>query len=62
MINQDFNELLRDALDIARNQARAGGCTGCAFEDREEWDMPCSRCNRNCKDYWRAKPQNEDDE
>jgi hypothetical protein len=33
----------------------ADGCVGCAFEDREEWDMPCQKCERNAKDYWRQK-------
>lgn len=31
----------------------AGGCSGCAFENTEEWEMPCRACKRNCKDYWR---------
>ena len=31
----------------------ADGCQGCAFYDKEEWEMPCSKCKRNCKDYWR---------
>lgn len=30
-------------------------CTGCAFEDVNEWEMPCSKCKRACKDYWRKK-------
>lgn len=29
------------------------GCLGCVYEDREEWEDPCKRCRRNCKDYWR---------
>lgn len=29
------------------------GCQGCAYEDKEEWEMPCKRCKRNCRDYWR---------
>lgn len=29
------------------------GCDGCAFECYEEWDMPCLKCKRNCKDYYR---------
>ncbi len=33
----------------------ADGCQGCAFEPMEEWEMPCRKCKRNCKDYWRAK-------
>ena len=31
----------------------ADGCSGCAFYDRYEWEMPCARCKRNSKDYWR---------
>ena len=31
------------------------GCIGCAFEDVEEWEMPCAKCKRGCKDYWRKK-------
>lgn len=30
-------------------------CNGCAFEDVEEWEMPCAKCKRACKDYWRKK-------
>ena len=41
-------------LDIAVEQCRADGCKGCAFIDVEEWEEPCRRCRRNCKDYWRA--------
>ena len=33
----------------------ADGCSGCAFEDKEEWELPCTICSRNCEDYWRAK-------
>lgn len=29
------------------------GCVGCAFESVEEWEMPCAKCKRNSKDYWR---------
>ena len=59
MINPDFNELLKTALDNARNQIKADGCTGCAFMGKEEWDMPCRCCKRNCRDYWRAEPREE---
>lgn len=62
MIKPDFNSLLMDALDKAREQAKADGCWECAFVGKAEWEMPCSRCKRNCKDYWRAKPREEGDE
>lgn len=35
--------------------ADGDGCEGCAFISVEEWEMPCAKCKRNCKDYWRAK-------
>lgn len=38
----------------------ADGCSGCAYYDREEWDMPCTKCRRNCKDYWRVKKESND--
>ena len=35
--------------------AEVDGCTDCAFEDVDEWELPCRKCKRNCKDYWRRK-------
>lgn len=40
-------------------QNEADGCVGCAYYDKEEWDMPCRRCKRNCKDYWRMGHEEE---
>jgi hypothetical protein len=37
------------------DQINADGCKECAFEDVHPWEMPCDRCKRNSKDYWRAK-------
>lgn len=60
-----FTEQFGEAVNVAiqalenfRKQAKkenADGCAGCAFEDVEEWEMPCRKCSRNCKDYYRAK-------
>ena len=47
----------RKILDIALEQCKADGCNGCAFIITEEWEEPCRRCARNCKDYWRAGEQ-----
>ena len=47
-------EEYRRILDIAIEQCKADGCKGCAFINTEEWEEPCRRCARNCKDYWRA--------
>ena len=32
---------------------KADGCYGCAFINKEEWELPCADCKRNHKDYWR---------
>lgn len=49
---------LTDAIEKAIKAIeleKADGCQGCAFEDREEWELPCDRCKRAKKDYWRGK-------
>ena len=33
----------------------ADGCCGCDFEDYNVWEMPCNKCKRNNKDYWRKR-------
>ena len=43
---QGYNDGLND---------QESGCISCAFEDVNEWEMPCSKCKRGCKDYWRKK-------
>lgn len=43
-------------------QSNADGCRDCAFVDVEEWEMPCNKCKRNCKDYWRKKAESEGNE
>ena len=47
----------RRILDIAIEQLKADGCTGCAFVGNEEWEDPYRRSARNCKDYWRRGEQ-----
>ena len=46
---------LGELIEALIGRAEADGCLGCAFESCEEWEMPCKKCKRNCKDYWRAK-------
>ena len=46
-------EVTKDVIDYLSDKARADGCSGCAFIDVEEWEMPCCRCARGCKDFWR---------
>ena len=38
-----------------RSKELADGCQGCAFYKVEEWEMPCKKCKRSKKDYWRGK-------
>lgn len=54
--------LLNDIGDCAYEQGyidgfndKESGCTSCAFENVDEWEMPCCKCKRGCKDYWRRK-------
>ena len=46
---------IQGTIDAINMREKADGCLGCAFEDVNEWEMPCAKCKRNCKDYWRAK-------
>ena len=45
--------LIKGRDDVRIMKEDADGCSGCAFEYIEEWEMPCAKCKRNCKDYWR---------
>lgn len=59
-----LQRLLNDIGDAAYVQGynaglndnyKESGCNECAFEDVDEWNMPCAKCKRGCKDYWRKK-------
>ena len=65
-LDRDSMEKLRNYIENLGDSAfsqgynyglndQESGCNGCAFEDVEEWEMPCSKCKRGCKDYWRKK-------
>ena len=47
------NDIIQ-TLEAIIERDRADGCCGCAFEDVQEWEMPCRDCKRSKKDYWRA--------
>lgn len=49
MTKTDIMQILEAIIE----RDKADGCSGCAFFDKESWDMPCKECRRNCKDYWR---------
>lgn len=50
---------LQKILELIEAKDKADGCDGCAFESVEEWEMPCCKCKRGCKDYWRPKESEE---
>lgn len=51
-----FDEHTAFSIAIAElNDADHDGCRGCAFEDTEEWEMPCCKCKQGCKDYYRRQ-------
>lgn len=47
--------LIQGRVDARLMKENADGCVGCAFEHVEEWELPCVKCKRNCKDFWRMK-------
>lgn len=52
-------ETITQAIKIISEQNEADGCQYCAFVDNNEWEMPCAKCKRNAKDYWRYKSEEE---
>ena len=55
---ENFNKDIENVRKYIRSLEKkidADGCFGCAFEDVNEWELPCCKCKRGCKDYWRAK-------
>ena len=51
MDNTDILEVIKELIE----RKNADGCVNCAFEGVEEWEMPCCKCKRACKDYYRVK-------
>ena len=51
MTKDDLMLVLQNILD----RLESDGCVDCAFDDVNGWEMPCAKCRRNCKDYWRPK-------
>ncbi len=46
-------EALSNAIKFLERQL-ADGCEGCTYTAKQDWEMPCVKCKRGCKDYWRA--------
>lgn len=54
---ESLREIADDLEKIEINEQN--GCEGCAYITTQEWEMPCAKCKRNCKDYWRKGAENE---
>lgn len=51
-----IDERLMELLTLVQlwvDRQEADGCKGCAYWKTEEWEMPCAKCKRGCKDYYR---------
>ena len=48
----DKTEIMQ-ILEAIIERDKADGCSGCAYFDKEDWEMPCAKCLRASKDYWR---------
>ena len=48
---------IKELRKLLEKSYLSDGCTDCEFEDKEEWELPCTICSRNCEDYWRAKEE-----
>lgn len=46
---------IEEALEAIEKSEDDKGCAGCTFYDCEKWEIPCSKCSRRCKDYWRSE-------
>ena len=55
MTEKELDAYKKGYSDAVTMKENADGCRGCAFESISEWEMPCTKCKRNSKDYWRAK-------
>ena len=51
----DRTKELLQILEAIIERDNADGCIGCAYFKNEDWEMPCAKCKRACKDYWRAE-------
>lgn len=57
LCDEAYKEGLSDGKRLAeraRQEAADDLCNGCAFFNNNEWEMPCAKCKRGCKDFWRA--------
>lgn len=54
-----LKKIFKDLPTIHTENETYCGCEGCAFWDKNSWDMPCKECKRNCTDYWRKAKDDE---
>ena len=47
------NELQDEIRRLPSATRQTDSCENCVFIKTEEWEMPCAKCRRMCRDYWR---------
>lgn len=53
VIEMPIDQMVK-TTELYMEEIRKKVCCGCAFlNDREEWEDPCNKCQRICKDYYR---------
>ncbi len=57
LYNPEVAAIATEAIFRKYEVEKSDACTGCAFYEAEEWELPCSKCKRNCKDYWRRSKE-----
>ena len=54
---KEYTAYFYDVNESEEGTVDHDGFEGCAFVDIDEWEMPCKKCKRNNKDYYRRAEQ-----
>ena len=49
MTKTDIIQIIETIIE----REKVDSCNGCVYWEKQEWELPCSKCKRNCTDYWR---------
>lgn len=51
----EYIQIAIECMEEMLDKKNADGCDGCAHVDVREWELPCAKCSRCNKDYYRFK-------
>ena len=57
-MEENLDKKLDELTNLVRawiDAQKADACMGCVYLGQEDWKMPCAKCSRACKDYWKWK-------